>query len=315
MLRDGVFRETFRYTVQSIAIVAVLRAQAWRGKPDGLGSRACSPMTPARFLFLPLALISLVASAAPTARNVFIITIDGLRWQEVFTGADTAMMNRDDGGVNDNAVVGLREEFGGDTASARREKLMPFFWQTIAARGQVFGNRALNSTVQVANAEKISYPGYSELLTGRVNPLITSPLAARTATSLARVPGIARILLTATGSRVDAIALSWYERFMRSEPHVRAALVMMANFELPALLRDVPTLAVPLTLLHGSQDGYIPLAAIRTAVSRIPSAALTVVPDAGHLLHEELPMVAVTAVREALTRSGRSAIGSHQRTP
>jgi hypothetical protein len=28
--------------------------------------------------------------------------------------------------------------------------------------------------VQVANAEKISYPGYSELLTGRVNPLITS---------------------------------------------------------------------------------------------------------------------------------------------
>ena len=148
-----------------------------------------------------------------------------------------------------------------------------------------------------------------------VNPLITSPLAARTATSLARVPGIARILLTATGSRVDAIALSWYERFMRSEPHVRAALVMMANFELPALLRDVPTLAVPLTLLHGSQDGYIPLAAIRTAVSRIPSAALTVVPDAGHLLHEELPMVAVTAVREALTRSGRSAIGSHQRTP
>ena len=131
-------------------------------------------MTPARFLFLPLALISLVASATPTARNVFIITIDGLRWQEVFTGADTAMMNRDDGGVNDNAVVGLREEFGGDTASARREKLMPFFWQTIAARGQVFGNRALNSTVQVANAEKISYPGYSELLTGRVNPLITS---------------------------------------------------------------------------------------------------------------------------------------------
>jgi hypothetical protein len=123
-------------------------------------------MTPARFLFLPLALISLVASAAPTARNVFIITIDGLRWQEIFTGADTAMMNRDDGGVNDNAVVGLREEFGGDTASARREKLMPFFWQTIAARGQVFGNRALNSTVQVANAEKISYPGYSELLTG-----------------------------------------------------------------------------------------------------------------------------------------------------
>lgn len=148
-----------------------------------------------------------------------------------------------------------------------------------------------------------------------VNPLVTSPLAARTATALARLPAVARILLTATGSRVDAIGLAWYERFMRSEPHVRAALVMMANFELPALLRDVPTLAIPLTLLHGSQDGYIPLAAIRAAVSRIPRASLTVVPEAGHLLHEELPMVAVTAVQDALTRSGRSAIGPHQGTP
>lgn len=131
-------------------------------------------MTPARLLLLPLALLSLAASAAPAARNVFIITIDGLRWQEVFNGADVAMMNRDDGGVNDNAVVTLREEFDGETAKVRREKLLPFFWREIAGRGQVFGNRALNSTVQVANAEKISYPGYSELLTGRVNPLITS---------------------------------------------------------------------------------------------------------------------------------------------
>ena len=139
-----------------------------------VSSELLTPMTLSRLALLPLCLISLVASAAPSARNVFIITIDGLRWQEVFTGADVALMNRDDGGVNDNVVAGLREEFGGETESVRRQKLMPFFWTTVAERGQVLGNRALNSTVQVRNTEKISYPGYSELLTGRVNPLITS---------------------------------------------------------------------------------------------------------------------------------------------
>ena len=133
-----------------------------------------NPMTFSRIALLPLFLISFAASAAPSARNVFIITIDGLRWQEVFTGADVALMNRDDGGVNDNVVAGLREEFGGETEAVRRQKLMPFFWTTVAGRGQVLGNRAMKSTVQVSNAEKISYPGYSELLTGRVNPLITS---------------------------------------------------------------------------------------------------------------------------------------------
>lgn len=131
-------------------------------------------MSSSRRFLLPFFLISWAACAAPSARNVFIITLDGLRWQEVFTGADVALMNREDGGVNDNGVAGLREEFGGETAAIRREKLMPFFWKTLAASGQVLGNRALNSTVQVANAEKISYPGYSELLSGRVNPLITS---------------------------------------------------------------------------------------------------------------------------------------------
>ena len=147
-----------------------------------------------------------------------------------------------------------------------------------------------------------------------VNPFVTSPFAVRTATALARVPGVARTMLAATGSTVDATSLAWYERFMRSEPHVRAALTMMATFELPALLRDVPTLTTPLTLVHGSQDGYIPLAVLTREVRRIPSASLTVVDGAGHLLHEELPARAVITIRDALTRGERLDIGPRQHT-
>jgi predicted AlkP superfamily pyrophosphatase or phosphodiesterase len=43
---------------------------------------------------------------------------------------------------------------------------MPFFWSTLAAQGQLYGNRALANQVNVSNNQWFSYPGYSEILTG-----------------------------------------------------------------------------------------------------------------------------------------------------
>ena len=113
------------------------------------------------------------AWSQPAAKNVLLVTIDGLRWQEIFTGAEDALINKEHGGVPENAQMGLRAEFGGASAEERRRKLMPFFWGTIVPGGQVFGNRALNSASSVLNAERVSYPGYNEILTGRADPLIT----------------------------------------------------------------------------------------------------------------------------------------------
>src|SRR5205085_1387147 len=85
----------------------------------------------------------LTASFAPAAelqtRNVLFISIDGMRWQEVFRGAEAAMMNKEFGGVPEAAK--LYEAFWADTPEARREKLMPFFWGAIAREGQLYGNR------------------------------------------------------------------------------------------------------------------------------------------------------------------------------
>ncbi len=102
--------------------------------------------------------------------RLVIITIDGLRWQEVFAGAEEALMS-DSKQVRDTGE--LRKNYWRATAEERREVLMPFVWNTIARQGTVIGNRNKGSVMQVANKTNISYPGYSEMMTGMVDEAIT----------------------------------------------------------------------------------------------------------------------------------------------
>jgi Type I phosphodiesterase / nucleotide pyrophosphatase len=112
------------------------------------------------------------AESSTVTRNVILVTTDGLRWQEVFRGADASLINKEDGGVAD--PDSLRRRFWRETPEARREALMPFLWGTIARQGQVFGNRDKNSPARVTNGKNFSYPGYNELFTGFVDPSIDS---------------------------------------------------------------------------------------------------------------------------------------------
>jgi hypothetical protein len=96
-------------------------------------------------------------------RNIFIITTDGFRWQEVFKGADSAVINNTKY-VKDTSLI--KNKFWDDDVDKRKEKLLPFFWNMIAKKGQLFGNRNYNNEVNVANMYKFSYPGYNEIFTG-----------------------------------------------------------------------------------------------------------------------------------------------------
>jgi hypothetical protein len=104
-------------------------------------------------------------------KNVFIITTDGFRWQEVFSGADSLLMN-DEQYTPDAAT--LNAMYWSNSAEERRKKLLPFLWNVIAAKGQIFGNRNFNNKMNVANNYSISYPGYNEMLTGIDDPEISS---------------------------------------------------------------------------------------------------------------------------------------------
>src|ERR1700689_3474723 len=74
-------------------------------------------------------------------RNVVLIVSDGLRWQEVFTGADPELLNEANGGIWDREED-LRREFWRESPEERRKALFPFLWPTVAVHGQIFGNQA-----------------------------------------------------------------------------------------------------------------------------------------------------------------------------
>ena len=122
-------------------------------------------------LFVLLALATGAHAAALKTQNVFLIISDGLRWQEVFTGAEEGLMNKDNGVDN---VAALRQNFWRSTPEARRAALLPFIWGTGVARGQLFGNQTRGSLDTVTNGKKFSYPGYNEILTGAPDPRVAS---------------------------------------------------------------------------------------------------------------------------------------------
>lgn len=114
-------------------------------------------------LFLLLFSISISNIFGQQTENIFIITLDGLRWQELFYGADSLLI--DDSGYVENPEA-LTDAFWHADPKKRRAILMPFFWNVIAKEGQLYGNRKYGNFVDCANTMLFSYPGYNEILTG-----------------------------------------------------------------------------------------------------------------------------------------------------
>lgn len=106
-----------------------------------------------------------------TASNLFIITIDGFRWQEIFTGADESLIN-DTIYTPDMATIKML--YWADSENERCQKLMPFFWNILAKKGQLYGNRHFDNKVNTANIYNFSYPGYNEIFTGNTDLLVSS---------------------------------------------------------------------------------------------------------------------------------------------
>jgi len=102
-------------------------------------------------------------------KNVIVVMMDGLRWEEVFRGADPKLINKRGPrmlGDSKQRTSQARELYWRDDPMERRRLLMPFLWSVMVSQGQVFGNRDLGSDSHVKNHQKFSYPGYNETLTG-----------------------------------------------------------------------------------------------------------------------------------------------------
>ena len=121
------------------------------------------------FLFFAITVLS---RAQNRAENIIIITTDGFRWQEVFTGMDSALANNPKFNQEDSEYI--YKKYWSNDVNRRREKLMPFLWKRIAEKGQVYGNRNYDNKVNCLNPYWFSYPGYSEIMTGFVDTAINS---------------------------------------------------------------------------------------------------------------------------------------------
>jgi hypothetical protein len=112
------------------------------------------------------------AAAAP-ARNLVLVTADGVRIQELFGGMDAVVSeNEKRSGIYD--LERARRLYWRDTPEERRAALLPFFWGTLAPRGVVLGDRERGGSVQPKNPLLFSAPGYAEILTGRPQPDVVS---------------------------------------------------------------------------------------------------------------------------------------------
>ncbi len=123
-------------------------------------------------LFAALLLIYTAAFAQKTkTENVILVTFDGYRWQDLFTGADKHLVN-EPALVKDTAKT--KAQYWAETPQERRARLMPFFWSTIAKQGLLIGNRKLGSAMSLTNLYKFSFPGYNEIFTGHKDIRINS---------------------------------------------------------------------------------------------------------------------------------------------
>ena len=123
-------------------------------------------------LFSVVLIICLLPPAlAQKTKTVVLIVSDGLRWQEVFTGADLLLLDPTNGGswMEEDA---LKRKFWRNDPEERRRILFPFIWGTVAQHGQIFGNQVKGSIAHVTNGLAFSYPGYNEMSVGFPDPKI-----------------------------------------------------------------------------------------------------------------------------------------------
>lgn len=116
--------------------------------------------------------------------------------------------------------------------------------------------------------------------------------------------GVERLVAN-TGSRLESSGVEYYRRLVRSPAHVRAALSMMANWDLALIEQGLPRLRTPLYLIVGERDRTVSPREAQRVREHLPSAEPMTLPGLGHLAHEEQPAQVAALVRQIAERLGR----------
>jgi hypothetical protein len=238
---------------------------------------------------LPLLLLpGILAAQTARDRNVILVTLDGVRPEDFFGGMDS-VVSADDSLSGIYKIDRVRADYWRATPEERRRAVMPFFWDSLAPRGQVFGNAALGSRVTITNGQGFSAPGYQELLTGRAQPDVTTNDRIRYAHQT-----VLQYVRTRLGLRQAQVAVfgSW-ENFREYAASQEGAVFVNAGYDsLPAASAtpEMQRLAVlqtrALALWEGSRldafTGALAVAYLRRFRPRVLYVAMNDTDDLAH---------------------------------
>lgn len=98
-------------------------------------------------------------------------------------------------------------------------------------------------------------------------------------------------LIENTGSTLGPEELAFYQRLVKDRTHVDGTIAMMAQWDLDPLLDRLPNIAMQTLLLAGANDRAVPPETSRKAAKQLPHAEFELIPNFGHLMHEEAPQL------------------------
>ena len=179
-----------------------------------------------------------------------------------------------------------------------------------SAGAAVAARMALDGSVQPAalvslNGAFIRFGGMANAIFAPMARLMASgTLAAKFFAWQADDPVVIQRLMRSTGSVIDANGMRWYQRLMQSPGHVRAALAMMAHWDLETLERELPKLTIPVWLVAAENDLTVPPQQAAQVAKRLPQAKRVLWPMLGHLAHEESPRQCVDLLNEVMAAVG-----------
>lgn len=116
-------------------------------------------------------ILMILSGPVRAAENVVLITIDGVRWQELFRGLDRRLAEHEDYSARSDELI---SRFWRDASADRRGLIMPFVYQVLAGQGVIVGDRDQGSCARMSNDWNFSFPGYNEILSGVTNDAIDS---------------------------------------------------------------------------------------------------------------------------------------------
>jgi magnesium chelatase accessory protein len=159
------------------------------------------------------------------------------------------------------------------------------------------------------DAALLPFPGLAaRLFPTLARMLFVNPFAPHIFAHIARTPGeTGRFLKRSTGSTIDARGVDFYARLFATPAQCSAAITMMADWDLDTLARDLPRLAVPLLLAHGTADAAIPIDTAKRAAALVRNGRLAPLEGLGHLAHEERPVEVAALIAEFADAQGVAA--------